>query len=170
MTTTQESRESRAGDPRFRVPKVAEPVSVMLEGGLEVEGTVHLAPAAGSHLGRERIIDLLLADEPFLPLTGPDGACLVNKRRIVRIAFADPFDAELDEARGEGTHEAAIEIDLCGVPAHAMRLRGTIRYVMPEGHGRIVDYLNQARRFYPVLTGDRVALVSLKHTVAVRDA
>lgn len=169
MASVQNPPAEGKGDPRFRVPKVAEPVRAMLEGGLELEGVIHLAPASGSHLGRERIIDLLLSDEPFVPLVSPDGARLINKRRIVRLAFRDPFDAELDDAECEGAQDVDVEIDQCGVPAHAARLRGTVRYVMPEGHGRVVDYLNQARRFYPVITEQAVLLVSLKHTVAVRD-
>ena len=169
MQRTVDRTARSSGDPRFRVPKVGATVVVMLEGGLELEGTVHLSPAAGDHLGRERIIDLLLSEDPFIPLTTGDGAFLVNKRRIVKLTFHDPFDAELDDAECEGAREVAVEIELCGVPAHAARVRGVVRYVMPEGQSRLVDYLNQARLFYPLLAGGMVVLVSRKHTVAVRD-
>lgn len=159
---------SGVGEELFRVPKLCEPVVLVLEGGLQIRGEVHLSAEASIHFGRERIIDLLLAPPPFFPVTTRDGARLVHKRRVVTIAFSTLYDAELDEAESLGASEVPVEIELCGVPADRSTLDGRVKIVMPPGHCRLLDYLNASHGFFPMLADGMVMLVSRQHVVAVR--
>ena len=48
------------------------------------------------------------------------------------------------------------------------KLRGLIAYVLPEAHSRLTDYLNNsAPAFFPVLEGEKVALVNKRHVAYV---
>lgn len=156
------------GEVQYRVPKVSVEVSVTLEGGLQVQGNAHVSPASGDHDGRERLIELLLADEPFMPLTSDEGdARLIHKRRIVLIRFASLYDADLSPEETEGALEVPVRVELCGVPADRAIVDGRLLIVMPPGHCRILDVLNVARPFFPLLSDGGVALVGLKHVVSV---
>ena len=168
MTEFTPPQRAGIGEDEYRVPKVPVEVSVTLEGGLQIRGIAHVSPASGEHDGRERLLDLLLADEPFMPLTGEDGETrLIHKRRIVLIRFTSLFDADLSPEETEGAVEVPVRVELCGVPAYDSRVEGRLLIVMPPGHCRILDVLNVARPFFPLLADGEVSLVGLKHVVSV---
>jgi hypothetical protein len=169
MTDASTLNRPGVGDASFRVPKDPVSVSLTLEGGLRVRGRLYLCPEAGGHAGRERVLELLTSDAPFLPVTDETGTRLVNKRRIVTLEIEDRYDAELEEEETGPGLEVPVLVHLCGVSAEAALLEGRIALVMPPGHLRLLDYLNAAGRFFPVLTGPSgVTLCSVKHVVAVR--
>ena len=160
----------RAGisEQEYRVPKVPVAVNVTLEGGLQFDGNAHVATASRQHRGRQRLLDLLLSDEPFMPLTSEQGeGRLINKRRIVMIRLASLYDADLSPEETEGALEVPVRVELCGVPADRAYLDGRLIIVMPPGQCRILDVLNVERPFFPLLADGQVFLLGLKHVVSV---
>jgi hypothetical protein len=156
------------GDEQYRVPKTAVPVIVSLDGGTRVSGELHLLPEAGLHEGRERVIDTLAAPEPFLPITGIDGARIIHKRRIVTVRVRDEFDAGLSPESRVGATEVPVQIDLAGLPVGESIVRGRVVLMTRPGHERVVDLLNESPGFLAVLTEDEVTLIGLRYVVALR--
>ncbi len=157
------------GYEEFRVPKTAVRVDVLLDGGRLVSGEVHAASEPGTPLGRERVLDLLQADEHFLPITGAEGARLVNKNRIVAVRVAEPQDAGIDEVDEIDVH-ALIEVRLARVPEERSLLRGTVAIAMPPGRTRVLDYLNGVGPFLPLATGEGMLLVARRYVLEVSPA
>ncbi|HNX19514.1 MAG TPA: hypothetical protein PKG80_04515 [Acidobacteriota bacterium] len=157
------------GDEQLRVPKKPVRVSVTLDGGTVVVGNVHLALDAGWHEGRERVIDLLNAPEPFMPVTALEGSRLVMKDRIVTVDFESAFDAGLDEG-SEGAVAARVAVHLAGLPSTVATLEGRLRLVMPPGRERVLDFLNEAGAFFPLELDAGVALVARRYILEVSQA
>jgi len=163
----------RAGDPIFgepslRVAKVGVPVTVLLAGGTVLEGEVHVFPGVGE--GRERVIDLLNAPEPFLPLTSKSGASLLGKSQVVTVTVGERFDARLGGAAAPTAPEVDVEINLAAVPDRRALVRGQLRLDMPPDQLRLLDYLNGARAFFPMAVPEGAVIVSRSFVVGVRAA
>jgi hypothetical protein len=142
------------GEEQLRVPKIAVSVEIVLDGGRRFVGDLHLATAAGSHLGRERVIDLLDAPEPFLPITVPgSGGHLLAKDRIVMVRVNELHDAGFVDD-GLPVTTTRVEIGLASLPQEQRHLRGTIAIAMPPGKVRLLDYLNEVGAFFPVALDD----------------
>lgn len=157
---------SSLGDAQLRVPKHPVAVTVWLEGGYSLKGDLHVSSEADLHSGRERVIDLLLGEESFLPLTGAGISCLVQKSRIVRVDISGTLDAGLDDIEEATGLVALVEINLVGLPGDPGRVRGEVRIEMPPGRQRLLDYLNEAGDFFPVLTEQGPVLVSRQHVLS----
>lgn len=147
----------------FRTPRRVVPVRVLLEDGRKWEGGLY-APAAGPDGNPGRLIDRLNDDaEEFLPLAGRYQT-LLNKSRIVTIELATGEEqAECIESEAARGQQVKITLT-CGVT-----LAGRIRYLMPEGRGRLLDYLNAAPRFIPLIGESRVSLVHRRFVVSVQE-
>ncbi len=148
------------GEVQYRIPKV--PISIMLvvDGGEHLAGDVHLLPEAGRHDGRERVIDLLLGPDPFLPLTTTAGTVLLSKSRIVLVRTGEIHDAGWNVEDLDGVPEVETELYLAGQPPGSERLMATLRLAMPPGQQRLLDYLNTTAPFLPLLLEDGPALVA----------
>jgi hypothetical protein len=153
-----ESTNWGVGEVQYRVPKLPTPVTVVLEGGEQIAGDLYLLPEAGRHGGRERVVDLLTAAEPFLPLITKQGPMMVSKTRIVLLRMADQADLGWD-ADLEGFPRVDAEIEMAGVGDGDRHLRASLRLAMPPGQQRLLDYLNAAPPFFPVLLIDGPALI-----------
>lgn len=156
------------GEEQLRVPKIAVEVEIALDGGRRFVGQLHLAERAGGHGGRERVIDLLDAPEPFLPITVPgSGGHLLAKDRIVVVRIQDLHDAGVIEA-GLPVTTTRVEIGLASMPQEQRHLRGTIAIAMPPGKVRLLDFLNEAGAFFPVTLDDTsIVLVARRYIVHV---
>jgi hypothetical protein len=157
------------GDEQFRVPKSAIRVEVLMDGGRLLPGTFHVTPEASLHAGRERVIDLLDAGDPYLPMTGPAGPRLLAKHRIVAVRVADAVDAGLQD-QPDGVVRAKIELTLAHIPEDRARMQGTVSIAMPPGRTRVLDYLNGVGEFLPLETAEGFVLIARRYVLEVRPA
>ena len=146
----------------LRVPTVALAAEILCADGRRFRGRIFVPAAAPTHAGPARAEDWMNESSlffPFLPEEGPP-AVLLNKRETLVVTVAAEADAEdLPEAAGPG-HRVAVE-------AESARLEGTIVVTMPEGHGRVLDYLNRPQRFLMLREGDRQHLIQKERITRV---
>ena len=146
----------------FEVPRRQIEALVMLSGKESMAGVFYTA-AAGPSGAPERLSERLNdPEESFLPLATPHQRCLLNKERIVQaqVALADE-ELEFPEERAD--HRALVRITLAG----REDVEGKILYTMPSGHERLLDYLNAAPRFFPVLCGETVTFVNRSYVLTI---
>lgn len=149
-----------AGEAQYRIPKIPVAVTLVADGGYHLAGDLHLLPESGRHDGRERVLDLMLAPEPFIPVTSTGGTVIVHKPRIVLVRTGDMQDAGWVNTDLAGIPEVEAEIRLAGLPDGQDALVGTMRLAMPTGHHRLLDYLAATAAFFPVMLEDGPALVN----------
>jgi hypothetical protein len=148
----------------FQVPQREVQVEVLLSGGERLNGTLY-APQAGPSGGPGRLSDRLNdGEERFLPLVADEGAHLVSKSRVMAIHLP-PGEEDLEFEEGDQAKECSVELYLEG----GVVLTGSLKYIMPVERLRIIDYLNAAPEFIPLLDNGRVVLVSRRFLVRIRD-
>ncbi|MFQ6023303.1 MAG: hypothetical protein ACE5NW_11325 [Acidiferrobacterales bacterium] len=147
----------------LRTPQRVVPVRVLLEDGRTVEGGFY-APAAGPDGGPGRLLDRLNDGlEEFVPLAGRYET-LISKAWMVTIQLpGDQEDAEGIES--EVAREQRVRITL----PRGKVVEGWIRYLMPEERGRLLDYLNTAPHFIPLVGENRITLVNRRFIVSVQE-
>ncbi len=156
------------GEAQFRVPKVTVDAEFLLEGGPWVAGKVFLFPDAGTHGGRERVIDLLRARESFFPATFGGKARLVNKARLLAVRVAEAADAGVDEELVTAFISVPVMIELAGVGADENALGGVLHLETAPGHHRLLDYLNAVGEFVPLEQEAGIVLVATRAITGVR--
>ncbi|MFY0522539.1 hypothetical protein ACN28I_04785 [Archangium gephyra] len=125
-----------------------------------------LAEAAPGHTGGERLSDLLNnSGSLFIPAVDADTEAMTfvhcENLALARVA-AELEPNVVDQFTIPTEHEVEVTM------MDGQKLRGLITYVLPEAHSRLTDYLNHsAPAFFPVLEGERVALVNKRHVAYV---
>ena len=148
----------------YRVPKVETNVRILLDDGRTIEGSLFTA-TIGPNGGPESVLDRLLdSSEEFLPLATGDDRLLLNKGGII-LAEA-PIDAVGEDLLEDGAKEVLVRMTLSG----GTSLLGRLAIRMPAGRARVLDYLNAAPRFVPLLGDRRVSLIHKRFIVTVRSA
>jgi hypothetical protein len=148
----------------FQVPQRAVQVRVLMEGGEELEGALY-APTAGPSGGPGRLSDRLNdAEEHFLPLVGAESAFLISKSWITTIRLS-PDEEELEFQESDQAIERSVVMTLKG----GTNLNGRLQYAMPVEKRRILDYLNAAPQFIPLLDDGHVVLVNRRFLVRIQD-
>jgi hypothetical protein len=154
----------------YRVPKDPVEVDLQIEGGVRMRGSVFVSQQAESHPGRERVLDLLnKAGRAYLPIESETETRLVHKDRIVLIRTLDERDCRLtlDEP---GEHpEIPVRLCLAGGAsagtAGSIAMDGNVIVEGPPERRRLLDYLNEAPRFFPLVREDGVYLVNQSFVV-----
>jgi hypothetical protein len=154
------------GNDRYRVPKVPAEVELVLEGGQRVHGYVHLLPNTTS--GPERVIDVLLHSDAFLPLTSARESILIQKRRIVLVRLVQPTDDGLSSSATTAFPVLTIEVQLSAMPPKDAKLVGRTTLDMPPDQMRLLDFLNNSGPFFPMVTPDGQVLVARDYAQVVR--
>jgi hypothetical protein len=122
----------------YRIEKTRVPVVLRTLAGERVEGDVFLQPYSQHRRGREEVVDLLNAGEPFFPVRCRDGAIrIIAKDRLVEVELLEPPSE--DDARPLGAREAQVELTL----ADGRRYGACIFYEVPTARPRLLDYLNR---------------------------
>jgi hypothetical protein len=147
------------------VPKRRVAAQLILPGGSSRNVAVFLAEAAPGYSGGERLSDLLNASGPqFIPALDAETNVMTfvhcENLALARVA-AEHEPNIIDQFTIPTEHE--VEVTL----VDGQKLRGLITYVLPDAHSRLTDYLNNAPAFFPVLEGERVALVNKRHVAYV---
>lgn len=146
------------------------PVELVLEGGTIVRGEVFLLPVAPYKGGRQRLIDLLLEDEPFLPVSTARGTVLLRRDRLVLVRVDDPWDADL--ATGDELDDAPVVLTLASAPSgsEGAQLTGSIRVGRSIEDRRLIDLLNEEHPFVALLQADgTVMLVAKRYLIQVEE-
>lgn len=149
------------------IPKRRVAAQFVLPGGASRDVAVFLAEAAPGHNlpGGERLSDLLNGSgSQFIPAVDADTDTMTFVR-CENLALAR-VDAKLEpNVVDQFTIPTEHEVEVRLVDGH--RLRGLITYVRPDPHSRLTDYLNSTPPFFPVLEGEKVALVNKRHVAYV---
>lgn len=147
----------------LRIPQRMVPVRVLLADSQIVEGGFYV-PAIGSDGRPGRLLDRLNDDaEEFMPLAGRYET-LLNKSSIVHVQLASGHE------RVEGIEDTlAREQQVRLVLRRGNPVQGWIRYLMPEERGRLLDYLNVAPRFIPLIGTQRVTVVNRYFIISAQE-
>lgn len=148
------------------VPKRRVAAQFVLPGGASRDVAVFLAEAAPGHTGGERLSDLLNnSGSQFIPAidAATDAMTFVHCENLALARVAAELEPNVvDQFTIPTEHEVEVMM------VDGTKLRGLITYVLPEAHSRLTDYLNHsAPAFFPVLEGERVALVNKRHVAYV---
>lgn len=148
------------------VPKRRVAAQFVLPGGASRDVAVFLAEAAPGHTGGERLSDLLNnSGSQFIPAidAATDAMTFVRCENLALARVAAELEPNVvDQFTIPTEHEVEVMM------VDGQKLRGLITYVLPEAHSRLTDYLNNsAPAFFPVLEGERVALVNKRHVAYV---
>ncbi len=142
----------------YRVPKVETRVRILLDDGRTLDGSIFTSvtgPLGGPETILERLVD---PAEEFLPLACGEDRLLLNKTGIILVQC--PADAVGPAAGAQGAKEVPVRVSLAG----GTSLLGRLSIRMPPERARVLDYLNSAPRFVPLL-GDRDVTLIQKHFI-----
>lgn len=152
----------------YRIPKHQVSAEIALRGAEPEEVSVFLHPRAATHAGHERPSELLLNDEPFLTVAASDGAVrFIHKAAIAWMTVA----LEL-EMSGKGEVQAQVPLDQC-TPIDltlddGRTFVGEVAIMLPQGRGRLQDFLNASDRFFEVRSASAAHFVNRDRVVMVR--
>lgn len=135
----------------LRVEKRQQQVGLFMADGVVFEGVVFLAQYAMHHSGEQTLLDLLLEDDPFLPMKSRVGEFhLIRKGMISHI-------------RGEVILEPGLEYVDRRVRISFLAnevLMGTIKMDLPPHSARLTDFINGGNEFFPVFCAEQTYLVN----------
>lgn len=148
----------------LRVPKRRVPIEIGLSGDQRRHVVVFLAEFASHHSGTERVSDLLNGDAEFFPAQDLDKKVMTffNRTQILSVrveASEEPSSAD--------SHTIPTEYEVELTLSDGTRVRGLVSYVLPPDRARVVDFLNEAPRFFRLLEAGKVALVNKHHVAQV---
>jgi hypothetical protein len=148
----------------YKVPKIETQVRILLDDGRTLDGSIFTS-VTGPRGGPETVLDRLTdASEEFLPLACGDDRLLLNKTGIILVQC--PPDALGPDADERGAKEVPVRVSLAG----GTSVLGRLAIRMPPARARVLDYLNSAPRFVPLLGERQVTLVQKHFIVTVRSA
>ncbi len=135
----------------LRVEKREEKVSLFMADGVVFEGMVYLAQYAMSHTGEQQVLDLLLEDDPFLPMkVNSDRFQLVRKGMISHIRC--PLELQSD------INYVVRQVQISFLANEV--LLGSIHMDLPPHSARLKEYINDGNEFFPLFSGDNTYLVN----------
>ena len=149
----------------FRVPRRKVAVRITLDDGRCLDGVLYTSTS--SPRGHpESVADRLNArEEEFLPLACGEDRFLLNKSGIIAVEIPDALDG-VDRIDTAGVREIPVRFTLAG----GTSLLGKLCVSMPPERSRVLDFLNAAPRFIPLLSNGQVTLVHRNYIVSVRSA
>lgn len=146
----------------YRVPRRQINARVLLEGGQEIEG--QLFASMEDQFGEPGLLIDRLNDvtEPFLPVVTDKGAVLVSSQRILMVRVDSEDDSAVFEAAGESIDARIHLIDRIAVS-------GKIQIDLPPEDRRLLDFLNQLPRFFPLVVPTGICLINSRYVVSARE-
>ncbi len=148
----------------FRVPRREQQVRVILDDGRALEADM-FAAVVGPDGRPGRILDRLNdAAEDFVPVRTGEERLLLNKSGMVSIQIEGSAEDVIGAERAAG-RELPVRIGLAG----GSGLVGWLLVAMPRERSRVVDYLNAAPQFFPLIGEGQVTLVQKRFVVSVRE-
>lgn len=147
----------------YRIEKARRRVALTLANGRRLEGDVFVQPFTRFRTGPEEPLDLLNADEPFLPLVlTSEDVLLVQKSHIAMVTTDLPADDDSVERGVVGMH---VELAM----SDGTTLNGSIFPEVRMGRPRLVDILNDTKQpFIALFAADQLQIVSRAHIAHAR--
>lgn len=147
---------------RLKVPKLRTRVDFQMPTGEAATVAVYLSEFAHDHAGPERLSDLLNGGREFIPGHDleHDRTVFISTRNVSVARMVLDIETDPDE-QYTLPREAEIRVLL----RDGQEVTGLLTYIRPEDRARVIDYLNEAPPFFPIVEKDHVALVN-KHHVA----
>jgi hypothetical protein len=149
----------------FKVPTNALPAEILAADGQTLTGRVFVPASASRHSGAMRAEEWLDDPADFFPFLadGSSRSLILNKQQVVVVSI--PASAEHEEP---DIDEAATRRKVT-VHCGERRFEGTVLIEMPEGHSRVLDYLNRPGRFLGLRDGQRHRLIHKDHITSVQE-
>ena len=150
----------------FVLPRAQVSARVLLTQGVSHPGMIYLLDRVPHHDGPETPLEMLNRDEAFFPFRpqGGDGVLLLAKSHTVSLSV-DHQAPISDPARLSAAVQAGVEVVLAG----GSTLGGWARYELPEGHRRLLDYLNESSApFFAIWTQETTHYVNRAHVLYAR--
>jgi hypothetical protein len=147
----------------YRIPRHEVPVRILLDDGRTLDGTLFTAETGPGGRPEDVLHYLNETAEGFVPLMCGRDSFLLNKAGIVWVQLSGDEARELAHGAIESHHVPA-RVSLAG----GLSVVGTLAIAMPPERSRVVDYLNAAGRFLPLLADGTVTLVQRRFVVTVR--
>jgi hypothetical protein len=149
----------------FQVPTHGIPVQIFLDGSECLRGRLFAAPDRYHEGDREEVAMLLNDDRGFLPFLVEEAAAetrsvVLNKAHILRVRLSQE-----DTASPHGAAEppgAAEELTVLHL-TDGTRVQGRVLVETPPAASRLVDKVNMAPRFIPVMRDGGVDFVQRTH-------
>jgi len=148
----------------YHVPKRRIPVQVSLVGGARLHVQLFLAPFANSHVGAERVEDLLNGPHDFIPAqeVASGETTLLNRVALVVARVTHQGVDDPPWLVGECA-EHAVQVHLLD----GSQVSGTVRYIRPEASARLSDFLNEPTPFLELQNAEGSAFVAKRHVARI---
>jgi hypothetical protein len=147
----------------YRIPRREAPVRILLDDGRTLDGTLFTAETGPGGRPEDVLHYLNETDEGFVPLLCGRDSFLLNKAGIVWVQLSGALAREI-AVDALDARQVAARVSLAG----GLSVFGTLAIAMPPERSRVVDYLNAAGRFLPLLGEGTVTLVQCRFVVTVR--
>jgi hypothetical protein len=137
----------------LRVPTIALDAEIVCGDGTWFAGRIFLPAASSHHSGPMRPDEWMNDKTPFFPFLPANSAApvILNKEEVVVLSVV--VEGALEEEGVESPHRRV------QVECKERIVSGMLVIDMPEGHQRVLDYLNRPDPFLIVRDGDREHLV-----------
>ncbi len=149
----------------YKIPRREVQARILLDDGRTLDGRLYTAATGPSGLPESVLAHLNDPTEEFIPLACGDDRFLVNKSGIVWVQIPDGEGEIEGLAEGAGK-EVPVRLTLAG----GTSLLGRFFVLMPPERSRVLDYLNAAPRFLPLLGEGFVTVVHRAYIVTARGA
>ena len=147
---------------RFKVEKDRVAASLSLATGQTITGCFFVLGSLNTAVGRERVGDLLNAEEGFFPFQREDGTTSqYNRAHVVFVRMP----AGVDEESLEPGYDVAQRRNVVMTLSTGARIDGTIAVYGPIGYDRLSDYTRRAKHFRYVATPFGSVIVNAEHIV-----
>ncbi|PYQ44946.1 MAG: hypothetical protein DMF77_05840 [Acidobacteria bacterium] len=147
----------------LRVPTIAFDAEIVCGDGTWFVGRIFLPAASSHHTGPMRPDEWMNDTTPFFPFLPAEASSpiILNKAEVVVLSVV--VEGELEEPGVESPHRRV------QVECRERIVAGILVIDMPEGHQRVLDYLNRPDSFLIVRDGDREHLVRKERITRVTE-
>ena len=150
----------------YRVEKKRAAAELTLTTGATVRGCFFLWDSSQSHVGPERVGDLLNEQSGFFPFELEDGhTALYNRAQIVKVRLP----GNNSEVRVEPGYEVATRRAVSMLLSTGDRIAGTVSVFRPVGRDRLSDYAKGDEAFRYVEGDEQTWIVNSVHLVEIRE-
>ena len=152
----------------LQVPTHIIDVELRIGRGESIRGRMFASELPGHHTSTELLLELLNDEREFVPFDADEparGRVSLNKQHIVA---AHPTIPANEIAAEPDAPDPSDSEETCWVlMSDGQQLTGHLRVPTPWSASRVLDKLNQAPRFVPLVTADGMSIVHSSHIVRV---
>jgi hypothetical protein len=154
----------------FRIEKRRAEAALTLTTGSVVRGSFFLAGSSASHVGPERVVDLLNAETGFFPFElNADSSpytVLFNRLQLVQVRL---LEGDTIEARLDPGYDVASVRQIRVLLSTGEAVEGHVRVYRPSGRDRVSDWTRAPEMFRYIETAGSTVIVNTAHIVELRE-